>query len=889
MHVGFIITSAYQLFHYRRIQAHVERSSAFIEVRDQDFGVTESMVRAALPGADVKLVNSKALKRIDGVCDVLVCQTPVPLMHFFSRSLTIAQQYSLAKEQYQYGVWRAQASLNLMYGPYSVERVQGFSNAVAVGNPLLDDVFSAGTPAAPTISPEKPRALYMPTYGDLSDKAATLEALLAQGVALSIKAHHADFEIIGLAKRYNVPLHLSAEDPVRLIQNHDFVISDFSGAVFDALAARKPVVLVDDLNIRSEDTRRLSADERNRAGVDQLAQCWQPGEGLITAATASAQKLADDGSYNAFLDRYFVNRGAAGKACADAIRELVEHGEPDNFSVRQVRETARRYIVDNRDLKQRLLRATPFVINGRRMGWRELLKRTLRTALLRMPGGVRMLDATRQWRGHEEAGLDESTESPLPLVPAQRREAILRLLEDALRKQGVEFRSFLNTSRAYCAVREDSLNAVLKALRGLDAAVEGARFKLWMGAGAHYRNVRMLDELKMSDLLESDSICVGLPYRQGKFVLERDAAAEILVLEQRDRRLVAKRWRADKVDWTEDFQESVAAPAIISPPSLLHALEREPIDVVYTWVDSSDPDWQAERAHWAERENIELVSASNEERYIDRDELRYSLRSVHLYAPFVRNIYLVTAGHRPRWLNEDTDRIRVVPHSEIFPDAGMLPTFNSHAIEACLHLIPGLSENFIYFNDDVFLGREVTVEDFFTKAGLIKSRFSPTSFTASVEPDETAIPTDWASYNAIRLIDRDFGLHFDRKMKHVPMPLKRSMLQEIEERYAQEMTATRAARFRSRSDISFASMFAHYYAIATGRGVEWANISGEYAYADTGREDFPDRLRSIDRVRPTFLCLNVTRHTDISLEQQAVLLQEDLQARYPVPSPFEID
>src|SRR5690606_14907182 len=149
--------------------------------------------------------------------------------------------------------------------------------------------------------------------------------------------------------------------------------------------ARKPVVLVDDLNIRSEDTRRLSADERNRAGVDQLAQCWQPGEGLITAATASAQKLADDGSYNAFLDRYFVNRGAAGKACADAIRELVEHGEPDNFAVRQVRETARRYIVDNRDMKQRLLRATPFVINGRRMGWRELLKRTLRTALLRMP------------------------------------------------------------------------------------------------------------------------------------------------------------------------------------------------------------------------------------------------------------------------------------------------------------------------------------------------------------------------------------------------------------------------------------------------------------------------------------------------------------------------
>lgn len=309
---------------------------------------------------------------------------------------------------------------------------------------------------------------------------------------------------------------------------------------------------------------------------------------------------------------------------------------------------------------------------------------------------------------------------------------------------------------------------------------------------------------------------------------------------------------------------------------------------MFTWVDGGDPSWRRQFEQWSARWPSDVgADGRDPSRYRDNGELRYALRAIDAYAPWFRRIHVVTAGQRPAWLR-DHPRVALVDHADVLGD-DCLPTFNSHAIEACLHLIPGLSENFIYFNDDVFLGREVTVEDFFTKAGLIKSRFSPTSFTASVEPDETAIPTDWASYNAIRLIDRDFGLHFDRKMKHVPMPLKRSMLQEIEERYAQEMTATRAARFRSRSDISFASMFAHYYAIATGRGVEWANISGEYAYADTGREDFPDRLRSIDRVRPTFLCLNVTRHTDISLEQQAVLLQEDLQARYPVPSPFEID
>ena len=112
----------------------------------------------------------------------------------------------------------------------------------------------------------------------------------------------------------------------------------------------------------------------------------------------------------------------------------------------------------------------------------------------------------------------------------------------------------------------------------------------------------------------------------------------------------------------------------------------------------------------------------------------------------------MTSGQRPAWLPHDTERIRVVTHAEIFPDPSVLPTFNSHAIEACLHRIPGLAERFIYFNDDVFLGRETRVEDFFTQAGLIKSRYSPTAFVTSDRPSADAIPTDWASYNAVTLM-----------------------------------------------------------------------------------------------------------------------------------------
>ena len=101
-------------------------------------------------------------------------------------------------------------------------------------------------------------------------------------------------------------------------------------------------------------------------------------------------------------------------------------------------------------------------------------------------------------------------------------------------------------------------------------------------------------------------------------------------------------------------------------------------------------------------------------RFADNQELRYSMRSVEKYAPWVRKIFIVTNGQIPSWLNLDNPRVKVVPHSEIFTNQSHLPTFSSPAIESHLHKIPGLSKKFIYLNDDVFFGTEVWPDDFFT-------------------------------------------------------------------------------------------------------------------------------------------------------------------------------
>ena len=109
----------------------------------------------------------------------------------------------------------------------------------------------------------------------------------------------------------------------------------------------------------------------------------------------------------------------------------------------------------------------------------------------------------------------------------------------------------------------------------------------------------------------------------------------------------------------------------------------------------------------------EDVSSS---RFADNDELKYSLRSVDKYAPWIRKIFIVTNGQIPSWINLDHPRIKIVTHEELFVNKSHLPTYSSPAIETHIHRIKGLSKKFIYMNDDVFFGDFVWPDDFYTHA-----------------------------------------------------------------------------------------------------------------------------------------------------------------------------
>src|SRR5581483_830920 len=141
---------------------------------------------------------------------------------------------------------------------------------------------------------------------------------------------------------------------------------------------------------------------------------------------------------------------------------------------------------------------------------------------------------------------------------------------------------------------------------------------------------------------------------------------------------------------------------------------REPVDVVYAWVDGADPAWQARKAEHEPTAGAHHATATHHSRYMAREELRYSLRSLAMFGSWVRRIHLVTDGQVPPWLDTSHPKINLVDHREIFRDPSVLPVFNSHAIESQLHHIPGLADQYLYFNDDMFFGRPVEPELFFT-------------------------------------------------------------------------------------------------------------------------------------------------------------------------------
>ena len=353
------------------------------------------------------------------------------------------------------------------------------------------------------------------------------------------------------------------------------------------------------------------------------------------------------------------------------------------------------------------------------------------------------------------------------------------------------------------------------------------------------------------------------------------------------------------------------------------------VDAVYTWVDASDPVWakEAERYFASEGYNGSVPTGVKGNKFREWNELLYSMRSLSAYAPWVRNIYIVTSGPTqvPVWLNASHPRIHIVHHAALFDNPqNELPTYNSFAIESVLHRITGLSNYFLYLNNDFILGRDVLRSDFITDDGAYV-RYqdwgiipAPKCRTALIGARGLGLPADDAAYLPCRNVVNGWdtvlsmtywGLPITHWFVHMPHLWERRVLYAVEAILASHLAVMRRSRVRNvTTDVNIHVHYESWRAMMALRGepgelrivsraTKGLRVRGRPGYMfsvfDNGCESqFYGKLDAMmmETVRPLFVAVDddLLQPTDRIIAYNRERLTAWFQRNWPDAGPWEL-
>lgn len=318
------------------------------------------------------------------------------------------------------------------------------------------------------------------------------------------------------------------------------------------------------------------------------------------------------------------------------------------------------------------------------------------------------------------------------------------------------------------------------------------------------------------------------------------------------------------------------------------------IDIVYLWVNGNDPAWRSRKDAFLKNTDQTSNEAINDSRFIDNDELKYSLRSIELNAPWIRHIYIVTDKQIPSWLDTGNPRISIIDHTVIMPKEA-LPCFSSPALEWCIDNIPGLSEHFLYANDDTFIGHKVTPDFFFTANGMPIVRLK--KWTSSKRDMSLYLKT---VSTAQRLIHQHFGKFIKYIPHHNIDAYRKSDIKKCKELFPEFISQTIHRHTRSEEDLQRVAVL--YYTLATKTGK--LRVMGRYnrkmplidKIIGTFQQKFNYDSRRITisatdydyifkKYNPALFCLNDGEKADNECRKRA---RAFLERKFPVKSSFEL-
>jgi len=307
------------------------------------------------------------------------------------------------------------------------------------------------------------------------------------------------------------------------------------------------------------------------------------------------------------------------------------------------------------------------------------------------------------------------------------------------------------------------------------------------------------------------------------------------------------------------------------------------IDLVYLWVDGNDPEWQAKRRPFFgnTEENTEINCKG---RYVNNNELKYSLRSVEKHAPWIRKIFIVTDNQTPDWLDVTNPKIKIVDHKDIMPEE-CLPCFNSSVIEYFLHKIPDLSEHFLFANDDMFFNADLQPDFFFENTGFPVVRLKKYIFETLIYHVRFLIGKKPGQYrrkvmDSVTMVKRLFGKYYSALPHHNIDAYKKSDYQKaMEDIFGEQAKQCLTNRIRTIGDLHRSVV--SYYVLAIGHG--------RMKYV-TNRESLripvhnPDFMTLLLRFQPKLFCLNDCQRTKDADRER---IRPFLDKLFPEKSEFE--
>lgn len=319
------------------------------------------------------------------------------------------------------------------------------------------------------------------------------------------------------------------------------------------------------------------------------------------------------------------------------------------------------------------------------------------------------------------------------------------------------------------------------------------------------------------------------------------------------------------------------------------------VDVVYLWVDGSDPVWRSRRRLAQQQltptdQHDLAVYSDVEGRFRDNDELRFSLRSLEQFFPDHGHVYLVTDRQTPRWLSSHP-RLTVIDHRDLLPSAA-LPTFDSGHIESYIHRIANLSEHYFYFNDDIILGAPLKLEDWFFEGGVFVGWSQDAAVSDEpLQPGSTALENAcrrsiaWLRAEAVKLKQAPYAGDF-RTFSHAPRPMLKSVLTTLEDIAPELFESVRSTVFRNWEHPTLVSDFVLRWSLLYG----FAKVK-EYKFGlvSTGAPDASEVLQDITRRlgEIDFFCVNDTTDNAVSNDPRLRNTRSALEAMFPTPSAFE--